>query len=268
VKRFYSQAGITLLEIMLALAVASSILVLSIKMNQSWVFEQNVAQLRFSVEQLFLGMGNYYRANCGIQGQGGSTTPTYGTLVTTTTPFAVSIGSLTSFLPPAWMTTYSNNPLVDVSGGAVSAYILQFNLVTASVNTNCSAKDCVTNTTVAIPNPMNALIWRAQVAVKIKNTALANDLAARLAAYCNSSLATSTTVTPCEASPTAGGYLVWERLPSFASPDLTSSLWVSMPALKEFNLQYTHDQMFEMSQSTYLNDTVTGVSLEYYLCGG
>jgi hypothetical protein len=281
-----AQKGITLIEAALALAIAASIIVLSLKFYKVWMEQVYIEDLRYNIDVLFNAMGNYYRANCGFQGLATSS-PTAGSLMTTTTPQIVSLSSLSTYLPSNWLNAQGINNItagniLDNTTGLGTAYILQYNLTSGSVTTNCSAADCGTRTPMTIPSPLTALVWRAQVAVKILNTANIRTYATLLGADCISSLnssGTSNYVNTCEAagSPPAtltasDVYLVWERMPSLASPDMSSSLWVSMPALKQFNLQYTHDQFFEYSNSTYINNStgtgsVLGTNQEYYVCG-
>lgn len=265
-----SQKGVTLLEVILVLAIGGTILLLSLSTYQSMQSQKDIEAVQYNVDTLFTAMGNYYHANCGITTHGGTTAA--GPLVTTTTPQDISLLTLTPYLPSQWVATGSTvaappfNALVNNTGTTSPGYVMQFNLTMESTSTNCLAKDCTTQQNISIPSPLSAITMRAQVAIFLKGTtAQVKALAAQLSADCISSW-NGTNVDTCESNPTAGNYLVWERLPSLAAPVTTSSLWVSMPILKEFNLQYTHDQMNEITSKTYI-DNGSGIAQEYYTCG-
>ena len=71
----------------------------------------------------------------------------------------------------------------------------------------------------------------------------------------------STLVTPCESSskPATGSYLVFERLPSYASPKASSTFWPSNPQLMQFKQMYTTSPV-----TTLLSG---GNTTQYYTCG-
>lgn len=116
------------------------------------------------------------------------------------------------------------------------------------------------------PGQVTGLVWKMQVSVLLLNPAHAAAYQAYLQATCNSDF-TGTIVEPCETVPTpaGSGYLVWERLPSNAAPDITTVNWNWTPMQTEFSLQYTHDQMYEMIPGS---QDANGNALRYYLCGG
>ena len=116
--------------------------------------------------------------------------------------------------------------------------------------------------------PLGAVVWVIQISAAIVSTANISALQHETGADCVSSVGNGGSVLPCNPTPTPGNYLVWERLPSLASPAMSSRNWLTMPGLKGFKLQYTHDQMFEISNQTYIDDGVSGVSQGYYTCGG
>lgn len=129
------------------------------------------------------------------------------------------------------------------------------------------------------PNPNPALqskvvVWRLQVAVKLlptltttQWTQIKNDLNA----LCESSLS-GNQVSSCDTSPTAGGYIVFERAASFVSPNITSDLWLSGAYSKQFNQQYTNDGMAALSGVPRETTDPSGVTKPWYntqnyLCG-
>lgn len=120
---------------------------------------------------------------------------------------------------------------------------------------------CVSSSSTLLASQAQVIIWVAQVAIKFvdtKTTAEINAYKASLGANCLSNLS-GDIVTPC-ASSTGGTYLVWGRLPSTIASRSQSRLWQMMPLLKQFNLQYTHDQMLELNQGY--------PSVQNYECGG
>lgn len=304
--------GVSLLEVMMALAIAGLMSVVGFKFYYQGVQQQAIEGLRLNVDTLFMGLTNYYRGNCSVF-TATSPAPTDcslpgSLLLSSCANIPVPLATLTGgyFIPLNWATTFAVNQIVDNSGGPGTGYVLQYNLASpvntvATFNVNCSYNDCnKAGTTVPPPQPTipagsgpqnmpltqganesiapGSLVWLEQVAVKLVNTTAGSEAAymSVLQADCLSSLDSGTgLVYPCSAGQT-GNYLVWQRLPSAASPNLTSVEWPMMPMLKEFNLQYTHDQMMELSPAGYIDTgvgqaTSTGPgtsSQAYYLCGG
>ncbi|MDR3490509.1 MAG: hypothetical protein P4M12_00535 [Gammaproteobacteria bacterium] len=259
------QKGATLLEVMLALAIASAILVSSIKMYQRFKLQSDLTKVQSNVDLLFAAMGNYYRAQCPI---GGTLDPaTAGT----TNSFPVTNGTAavvtTAMQAYGLAVTLGKNSLLDDVG---NTYVLQFNpsLSTTSPQVNACVvmvpgTACIP-TSSTLPSSAKSLIWTAQVAVKLKDSTKGPVYQSSLGADCLSAGHPSTnptTIDPCSNPDTHNTYLVWERLPSYTAPNTTSILWLSMPQLKQFNLQYTHDQMYELSDTGAVRST-------YYLCGG
>jgi prepilin-type N-terminal cleavage/methylation domain-containing protein len=297
--------GVTLLETLLALAIVSVLLLITIRVGVTFTAEQNVVTLRANVDTLLLAMTNYYRANCSIFSPGGPS----AALVSDAKPAVfISSANLAIYLPPANSINIFN-PLV-ATGGIGTAYITQFNLMSATGQTvqmyvNCSFNDCnpsttpptspaavqgqnvrtimpgPNGTTAVSPPPGGSLFWRIQVSVLQSTKAITkkNGYLNNLGADCLSSINSNTTpstVYPCSSNQ-PGNYLVWERLPSFASPASSSTFWPMMPMLKSFNLQYTHDQMRELSPDGYTDagsasypngPAVNNAAQQYYLCGG
>jgi hypothetical protein len=67
-------------------------------------------------------------------------------------------------------------------------------------------------------------------------------------------------VTPCNASGNTGDYVVWERIPSKATPQTTSSEWVSNAQVNLFTQMYTTYPILGLTDSSQTNAQV-------YLCG-
>ena len=272
-----SAAGVTLLEVMLVLAIGAMITVMGIQFYRNKQTDVQVAQLQYNVDQLFLAAQQYYVANCNGHYDtsnnfvAGTLNPANGSLASLTTPFPLA-SIVTSLVTPGFLTGWSSyNPLLDTAAQD-GGYLVQFNpVVTNSGNANtpyvlCQGTNCQTTLP---PNLVNSthqaavLLWRIQIAVKMLNPAQAATYAAIMGADCVSGI-NGTYVNLCNPTPTADGYLVWERAPSAISARELSTLSSSMFMLKEFNMQYTHDQMYEITGGYQAADVIP----KYYLCGG
>lgn len=258
------QYGITLLELLLVLAIAATVTVLGFRFYQSLALNANIEQVKSSVELLFSGVANYYQSVC----KNNTILPG-----TSTTPKVINISTdMTGFIDPALI----NNPLIDQTSTPTSmkGYYIQLNPITNSMRTyacwnfgsSTTSVTCSNNPQPSAPSPQvipskQAIIWKAQVAVKLANTLNADTYKNLMGADCTSTIAAGGGVAPCSAN-TPGQYLVWERLPSLASPQTNAGSWGYKPVLKQFNLQYTHDQMLELSGSTAAGGD------QYYQCGG
>jgi hypothetical protein len=249
-----SQQGLSMLETMLALAIMMAALTLGLKQYRQFQRQQDLSKILYNVDVLFQGLGSFYQAYCGT-----------ATLAPTVpSPYAVTIsGAAPDLVNSKFISKW---PLQSVAG--VVGYVTQFNLSPAStMNTRVCWNFGKTNTTLHCEDPQplqtgtnTVYVWTAQVAVQLSASFDAATYRGLLGADCRSNLSGST-VTPCVVGSygSSGQYLVWQRLPSLASPNMTSALWISTPRVKQFNLQYTHDQMYEMQK---------GVTVQNYLCGG
>ncbi len=147
-------------------------------------------------------------------------------------------------------------------------------------NYNNTTQTCASSAA-QIPSSQ-VILWQAQVAVKLPAGSDMVQMKNRLGADCISSPGASAgSVTPCSANPTAGYYLVWDRMPSLASSQQTSGFWQGMQTVQQFTQQYTHDPMYELyypsaaSGNTWPTPTTGAPAIQpyvnsppYYLCGG
>lgn len=266
--------GVTLLEIMLVLVIASTVIIMGLRAYMGYKKDNDFRVVENNVNTVFQAMGQYVRANCA--GPNGALFPNLTATPKVDPNVIVGITPVTlvtkGFLAK-WPLQFS--ALVDNSDA--TSYILQFNpTLSSTMNVvSCDSQtDSSTCTTTPMPLTANvqSLIWNAQVAIKIRSTdeATIKAAAARLGADCISTLAGTTPETIQKCTPTplpfpASGpaYLVFERLPSFAAPTINSPLSQSMPLVKQFNMQYTHDPMYEFNLG---NSTASGT--QYYVCGG
>jgi Tfp pilus assembly protein PilE len=252
-----AQRGVTIFELILIICIAGIIIALSL--NQYFVYEKQTEfdNLKANIDIIFRAMQNYHQANCQLlQDYSGNPTSssTNGLLDPSNTAAfpegAPAAGKSVKIDLAGYLSrTINQVPLIDPSVG----YVTQFNLVTQSRTAESI------NGTKSIGT---IYLWKAQVAVKILDVDRITEYKNILGADCISDLQ-STIVTPCESSPSGGSYLVWERLPSFASPSSIPPTWLTGPLLKEFKDQYTHDTFYEMN-----NNGANEAGPSNYLCGG
>lgn len=266
------QQGVTLLETMLVLAIAATVVIMGLRMYQSFKLDQEIQQVKYNVDVIFQGLTNFYRANCiqyaqykaagvttGVLDPDSSTTPL-------TDPYPIDIdkdlnNTKSAVFIPQW--PFNPNALVDSSAGN-NGYITQFNRSTQNRTVRMDTATPPTTNTVG-----TIYQWRAQVAVQISRPADAAMLRGVWDADCLST-ASGKTVTPCSKSttticPASGCYAVWERLPSFATPETMTDLWPSMPTLDQFTQMYTTYPILDLTGSgSMINPAIN----QYYLCGG
>lgn len=246
--RVMRQYGATLIELMLVLVLGAIMLYVGMSQYFSFRAEQDVLQLKANVDAVFQSMGQYYQANCRNF---------------TIFPEAPALHSsvkvpLTTLQSERFLTQpLVETPLIDKTTG----YITQFNAATSTRQVFFSyAPASLVGQPTPIKKSDSVIVWRAQVAIKLADASKLEMYRALLAANCISELV-GTTVMPCGTSTSQNGYLVWERLPSFASPNMTTGLWQSTAVLKQFNQQYTNDD-------NYAYSFYSGNSSENYYCGG
>jgi len=256
--------GVTLLEAMLAFVIATTIILLTIRQYTQYKFNRDAFTLKYNVDLLFQGMRNYYYANCAESADTNMQLHSLAPSRSPSNPFPLNIQTtLINYLDPKWRPA---NPLVD-SSFANFGYEAQFyNVVTSAIRdenfcyyypgTGQTSPICG-----ALPNPSAKIyLWVGQVVVKVKDTNTTLALKGLMSADCALNSYQSNTIVDCSTGVTTGkaGYLVWQHLPSFASPEMSSGLWRANSTVKEFNLQYTNDPYWAV---------VSGNSM-YYLCGG
>lgn len=281
------QRGITLLEMMLVLAIGSVFFIVSMRLYTQYAQQTNQYKLLANVNQLFQAMEKYYQSNCRQRYDINGTAVSDGKLdpaVTSANPVVLSIP--TDLVNTGFLTSWHPNNLLVDNTPTEQGYYVQFNRMTPDQTMSVFActgtgdpPTCTTNpqttaldgtaSSTGTPGTSNVVVWRLQVAVKLaepafSDAALQTAYQKQMNAVCVSkSSGTTGPVTMCEATPTAGGYLVWERAATFIS-DTTSNLWISKPITKQFNMQYTNDsmQLLTGSVQTFPN----GSSIRSYLC--
>lgn len=270
----HTMRGVTMLELMLVILIGSSILLFSLEQYREYQANQYAIQLRSSVDSILQAMSYYYQGNC----QRGTLSPSMLPAFPPNPPIFNRNGNLwndlnNGFLPANWQ---GLNVIVDNSA-ANQGYSVQFNYYEATKpispgrnTTVCSpfwssgnpfiASGCSTT-----PAPIIGSIivgWQIQVAVKMHDPNTTLDYMGLAGADC--ALATLPTNQPADCSQQPANppynYLIWLRLPSFASPTIGTPLWLTTPMVKQFNEAYTHDPMYEI----FMRSTS---SPYYYLCG-
>lgn len=286
------QKGITLLEIMLVLAIAASIMTLGVRVYYQFQFQTNEQKIMSTVNQLFLGLEGFYYANCRRALSANNTPQSPGRLDpavidTPTTTGNVILDVNTDLITPQFIPAASwqpNNPLLD-NTLSNQGYFIQFNRVLAgnsdppmsvsactgsSPPPSCDVTSgAVLSSTSSRPSAQSyAVTWVVQVAVKLSDSLTTDQwvqIRNDLSATCISS-ASGSGVVPCPAATSAEGYLVWTRTPSYFNQHITSDYWTATPYVKEFNMQYTNDGMATLSGVT--NEAQNWYNPSYYLCGG
>ncbi len=247
-----AQTGVNLLETMLVLVIAGTILVFGLRQYQLYRVEQSFEQVKYNVDQLFLAAAHFYQANCSAEKV---LDPNFTPPPSNPYPLDISKDLQTPGFLLNWQPL---NELIDDTA-AGQGYVVQLNSSTATRNIyacwNFDTPTCTLPQSIQ-SNQKTIILWRIQIAVKLKNAANIRTYQSPLLADC-----VSDTATACKQDAANPTYLIWQRLPSFASPKTRTSLWVTMPVLKVFNLQYTHDQMYEFQNETYAES-------QNYLCGG
>lgn len=235
----YKHAGVTLIEIILVIVIGAAIIILGMRQYQSFRIDADVQQLKYNVDMIFQAMADYYQANC----KGGTLDPT-SPFFAGTNPVPIDITTLRN---QAFLTAnLLLSPIIE-STGPGGGYILQFNRVTPDPDRMIGS----------IPIG-KIVLWKAQVAAQFTDDAKALRYRNLLAAECTSAL-TGNAVSPCT-SGSAGNYVVWERLPSFAVPASGSGYGLSNARLKQFNQMYTTYPILYLTSGFK-------TSSQYYLCG-
>lgn len=244
------QAGMTIMEVLLALVIMALIMYMALHQYLTYRRGTDIILLQENVDDIFLAMGKYFRANCGNQiWSSGKLDPGV-----TTPSVAVTLTDLVGYLAQP----IPSNPLVAKS---TSAYVMQFNKMPAAA---WDSRQVNIDSTHQMPVG-KVVVWQAQVAVQLADSKTAGGYQLWLGGDCLSQLSGSI-VTPCTGvAVPKSNYVVWSRLPSNSDPKANSSLWATMPAVKEFTQMYT--TMDTVLLLTDQDPTNSQMSKQFYLCG-
>lgn len=259
-------AGMTLIELMLVLGIAGVITVLGIQQYSQYNRDNEVREIQSAVDKLFQGLAMYYQANC----RASTDPPSAATL---TISSLVTAGYLSN-----WDPIYTS--IVDASGGSPNyGYSIQFNAITPSPNTTIRTPTSIYNNwlgssggslTVSLPPATSTTVgsvylWQSHVAVQLNSSiapALYSMYKARLGATCSAASATAT----CSSTPAEGKFMIWESLPSSASPSTLSPSSFFMSTVKAFTNLYYNDDMYGTANPTIQESSQAAGN--YYQCGG
>jgi type II secretory pathway pseudopilin PulG len=271
--------GVSLIEVILVLAIASVILVLGLRQYQAFNIDAAAQRIRYNVEEIIHGAAYYYYANC--ENSSGNT----ATLDPANSPANPYTGvTVNTLVTSGYLANLPvGNPLIN-SSGTGNGYLLQFNESTAVRNY------CTTDGTTVTCSPIGYnIIWTIEVSVLLNDTSKAAQYFGMTGADCLTTIRGNNEVAPCAFAstfatlcqsyrnvppsfptyassqvladslkcPPSGGtynnYLSWERLPSMASPKGASPLWMTNPVVRQFK------QMNEEPSLSYMlaNPTVT-----------
>jgi hypothetical protein len=250
------EAGLTLLEVILVIVIATSLTLLSVKQYQQLRLQSSISQLQANVDQIAAAAARYYYANC----SGGTLDPRstsfkgYGSQVLNITSDLYTPGYLTSY-PPL-------NPII-AGSTAGSGYIVQL-VGTSSTRTTCATP--AGSTTVDCSTPIGTNVnWSIVVAVQLNDSTKAKTYLGSSGANCITNQTGTGATKPvytCANAPSAStNYLAWEVLPSMASIKAQSVLWITNPVVKQFK-QYN-----ESYSLSYLTSVSHSPEYQYYVCG-
>lgn len=259
IKIIKKQMGLSIFELLFFLVIAGMLVILGIRQYQMLRLDNEAQQAQANVNTILQAMGTYYKANCFGTYAPGDYKP--GTLNPDHVPppqpqYPINIK--TDLIQAGFLNSpniFYPNPFIN-SAGAVgtSGYVAQFNQST-SIRYICTAANCAQKVAIG-----TIISWQAQVAFLTTDPSQAATYKDLLNADCTSSI-NGSTVQPCSSN-RPGPYLVWERLPSMASPPTTSAFWPFNPTVKQFN------QMYTTYPINYLMSTVSkDPTMQYFLCG-
>lgn len=274
--RLQTQVGYTLIEVLLVFVIGMTMIGLGMQRFYQYRNEANIEKVKDTVDKLFTSMSLFYRLNCRnpTNGSGGFITagsvgvldpnhvppPTdpYNVLINTGGASLVQSNFLAaSYWPPGVILFV--DPLIGEKG-----FFTQFN----KVNVNKHAPTSTFNNWVTTTPPNNiaftqnignVIAWQIHIAVKLApsvSSSLYGYYQQRLGATCSASSSSAT----CLSDPAAGPYMIWERLPSYASETQSILKWTK-PRVRAFNnLYYTDDMYYAYNSGSS--------SSNLYLCGG
>lgn len=258
---FFKQKGITLLEVLLVLAIGGSIVVLGLNQYYTFKASQDVRLVNANVDRLFLGLLNYYRANCKKD----------GLLDPTKTIGYINPSQLPGIVWPPVAAPFIDYNDVDQNGDRTYGYRVQFRNYQPSATTRdvywCLSGAC-NSPAQQIKKQGSVALQLAMVAVKIKDVSKAVLYSKLLGADCVSGPdASGKFIAGCGAIPSGPAqYLVWERQPSVGAFSTSSGIWLTTQRLRQFNQQYTNDDNY----AAQVDDPTWNGNSRYedYLCTG
>ena len=288
--------GITLLELMLVLAIASLFIVMGYNQYASYKRDTDLRAILLNVDAISQAAARFYYANCGNQQMyttflPGRLSPLNSSPPSNPYPINVAL----DLVAPGYLTLpIAPNPLVKNIGPG-HGYTVQFNQkISDRMTTTCAdPPDCTTTQQVKIGTNVD---WQIQIGVILNNASMGKQYAAYLQATCLSTLNTGTNTTVACSNvanfnslclflrsmpanqlavllanmygcpPNANlnnynNYMVFIRSPSFPAIHPQEGLWGSKSSV------YLFKQNFEVAPITTLTTTSHSPEYQYFLCG-
>lgn len=245
------QSGVTLLELLLVMLVAGSILVMGYRLYDTFQSDADVEIVKSNVDVIFQGMQSYYRKNCyGTTRSDQTVDPgTLNPAYVPASPPQLPIDIQTDLINTGYISTnIVKTSIVNPVGAGFDGYIAQFNKLTYDRQvctdgpTGAGPTDCTVNVG-------KVTSWQAQVSVRLDKLTTAAQYLALLTGDCRSTLSGST-VLPCEVSGNTGGYIVFQRSVSSAVPKEGSTYWGTMPTVLQFKQMYTTYPITSLTSGT------------------
>jgi len=275
--------GMTLVETILALVIATSIIMMGFRLYLTYQSDAAAQQVRYNAEEIIRSAAMYYYANC--QKSDANTTATLDPDNSPANPYTnlkvsdlISSGYLMK-APPL-------SPLVNSTDANTKGYLIQFNMFT-NPRKNCTTPgDPTTCDQIGVNVNYNI-----QVSVLLKNESLGKRYLNMTGATCLTTANGTNKVVSCTqaatfeancklmrdpTSPsynptlantnncpvlggTYGNYLSWERLPSMSSQQGQSVMWSTNPMTMQFKQR---NELKNSLSYMYANPTATN-----FLCG-
>lgn len=267
-KRRQSQLGVTLLEILLVITIGAFLLILGIRQYLAFRTQSDAERIIANVDAIFLAMGHYYKAQCYGKIKDDEFKP--GKLYPTSSSYQdhIAIDIRNDLIEDNYLNvTLPIVALVNSSGIGTNGYVAQFNM-----DDSQSRKVCVEGDNANGPNSSGCektkkigkiVTGVIQVSVNMKDAATAQTYLKYLGADCLSN-ATGNYVEPCGSSSGSGTYLVWQRLPSFASPRSQSGQVTSNATMEQFRQMYT---TYPVNYLLGSGGEDSGGDTQYFVCG-
>jgi hypothetical protein len=267
------QAGVGLLEVILVLAIGSALIFISVQQYLNYKVNADAMQIKEKTDALLQAMSFFYKAECygSVDSSGnlvpGDLHPSSISNFDTSPPESVGINISTQLMTPGYLneSLIINNPLINkVGASGYNGFVAQFNLTTPLPNRLI----CTSGSTPGSPPGVNCassqsigkvVIWRSQVAVRMKDTANAARYRDLLGADCLSSDAGGGLVKPCSTSGNTGSYIVWEKISSTPNPKALSNYLFTTPTVAQFTQIYR-------TQSAYSVLNSTSTTTQYFVC--
>ncbi len=272
------QSGATILEVLLVLAIVAAMVLLGIRQYVNYRRSADVEQLKQTIDIIFKGMSDFYRANCFGQYNPATNRYTFSVfrtsagspLVTTTANNTLVINMDTQLRgTPKYINLTDNqfrSPLIDYTKFQ-HGFHLQFvrgflDVFVCTEGINATGIDPASGCTKKV-KVGQVVVWTPQVTVQPSAAITAQQLRNVADATCTTNVV-GTYTTPCPlSSPSSTAAVSWMRQPSMPTRGTTSTYSFLMPTLNAFTQMYQSDGILYLT-STQPN--ATGTRVHYLYC--